>query len=127
MFTIAKKLNINIVYRESNFSFSIENDIILVKSTIQQEWQNFCHELGHRLRHVGQQLKMHYLFRDLQEYQAENFAYHFCVPTFMLEKIENLTAYKIAILFNVEYEFASKRLEMYERKVLNERFYSQAW
>ncbi|ALX49705.1 terminase [Lentibacillus amyloliquefaciens] len=118
MFTIAKKLNIDIVYRKT--SFRLGNDIVLIKSTKQKEWQNFGHELEHSLQHVGQQLNMHYLFRDLQEYQARRFAYHFCVPTFMLQQYNDLTVCDVMNLFNVEYGFALKRLEMYERKLLDE-------
>jgi len=113
---LSKKLQLNIYY--SNVSFRIGNNIVLQRSNKQQEWQAFGHELGHYLRHNGNQLTMHYLFRDLQEYQANYFAYHFCVPTFMLEKLKGVTNYDVMNLFNVEYEFAMKRLEMYERKML---------
>jgi hypothetical protein len=57
---------------------------------------------------------MHPLFIDLQEWQAINFAYHFCVPTFMFDF--NYTVYDIVQLFNVDYAFACKRLEKYRNK-----------
>ncbi|WP_246202667.1 ImmA/IrrE family metallo-endopeptidase [Virgibacillus doumboii] len=118
MFVIAKKLGINIVYRKTTFRFG--NDIILEKSSEQVEWQQFGHELGHRLRHVGQQLNMPYLFRQLQEYQATQFAYHFCIPTFMLDNLYDYSIYDVMNLFNVEYEFALRRLEMYKNSILLE-------
>ncbi|HSH24972.1 MAG TPA: ImmA/IrrE family metallo-endopeptidase [Massilibacterium sp.] len=113
---VAKKLKLQVVYRKKAFRFG--DEIILSRGTKQQEWQLFGHEICHYLVHPGNQLKMHFLFRDLQEYQANHFAYHFCVPTFMLENENDLSIYKVMNLFNVEYDFALKRLEMYERKML---------
>lgn len=122
---LSNKLQINIYY--SNVSFRIGHNIVIRKSNKRQEWQDFGHEVGHFLRHHGNQLQMHYLFRDLQEYQANYFAYHFCVPTFMLKEIERVTAYDIMNLFTVEYDFALRRIEMYERKMLDAGPYYKAW
>ena len=88
----------------------------------QQRWQEFGHELCHVLRHAGHQNKMGVMFRDLQEWQADNFMYHFCVPTFMLQRIRlptdrNRAICLIAETFGVEYQFAEKRLERYLSKV----------
>lgn len=118
---VSKKLKLNVYYGKGSLRYG--NNIFIVKSTKQKQWQKFAHEVGHYLRHSGNQLNMFYLFRDLQEYEANHFAYHFCVPTFMLEKLKGVTVYEVMGLFNVEYEFASRRLEMYERKVIHERSY----
>lgn len=115
--SLSKRLRVNIYY--SSASFRIGNNIVIKRSNKRREWQEFGHEVCHYLVHPGNQLKMHFLFRDLQEYQANYFAYHFCVPTFMLEDVNDLSVYKIMNLFNVEYEFALRRLEMYERKILD--------
>lgn len=114
---IASMLNINVYYGTSNYR--VGNNVILKKSTKQREWQMFAHELCHCLRHVGNQLNMHYLFVDLQEYQADHFAYHFCVPTFMLANLREVSVDIITRLFNVEYDFALRRLEMYQSKILS--------
>lgn len=116
---IANKLRLQIHYNE--YGYRTGNAIIIEKSTPQKEWQCFAHELGHFLFHVGSQLIMHPLFRQLQEYQADRFSYHFCVPTFMLENLEEVNVNVIANKFNVEYDFAFKRLEMYQNKVLSRR------
>ncbi|MEQ6048477.1 ImmA/IrrE family metallo-endopeptidase [Lysinibacillus capsici] len=56
--------------------------------TICQSWQDFGHELGHVLLHMGNQQRMYPLFREYQEYKANNFMYHACVPSFMLDELE---------------------------------------
>jgi len=88
-------------------------------------WQDFAHELAHILRHEGYQWSMNKPFREYQEWQAEQFAFHFCVPTFMLNHLELPQLKKeavglIATLFNVEHTFADVRLEKWllNQKVL---------
>lgn len=93
------------------------------------QWQEFGHELCHILWHVGRQEHLVKDFYLLQEWQADHFAYHFCVPTFMLQELKGGTVYDVMNLFNVEYEFALRRLEMYknnfiERIAENARTYS---
>lgn len=113
---IAHKLGINLLY--SNYSLRYDNYIVIKQSTNQKEWQDFGHEVGHYLRHVGNHLNIFSMFRDFQEWQAECFAYHFCVPTFMLENMKSLTVYEIVNQFNVDYKFALRRLEMYQNKMI---------
>ncbi|MEA1855626.1 ImmA/IrrE family metallo-endopeptidase [Cytobacillus sp. OWB-43] len=115
MDNIAKKLGIKIVYRKRSFRFN--NEIVLARSTKQGEWMSFGHEVTHYLRHSGNQLNMNPLFRDLQEFQANHFAYHFCVPTFMLEEIKDVTAYEIMNQFNVDFDFALRRFEIFKNKI----------
>lgn len=112
---IAKKLKLEICYRSKGVL--CDDSIILVKSTQRKEWMMFGHEMCHYLRHTGMQLIMHPLFRQLQEYQASYFTYHFCVPTFMLEDLKGVTAYDVMNLFNVDYDFAVRRWEMYQSKM----------
>lgn len=51
------------------------------------QWQDFAHELAHVLRHTGNQHLLPPSFKQFQEWQADHFASHFCVPTFMLEQL----------------------------------------
>ncbi|WP_420798398.1 ImmA/IrrE family metallo-endopeptidase [Lysinibacillus cavernae] len=44
----------------------------------QQQWQDFCHELSHVLLHTGNQFHMYPLFREYQEFKADNFMYNCC-------------------------------------------------
>ncbi|WP_404293129.1 ImmA/IrrE family metallo-endopeptidase [Cytobacillus kochii] len=112
---IAKNIGIKLVYKMR--PFRLNNEIVLVRGTKQEEWMLFGHEVTHYIRHCGNQLNMHPLFRDLQEFQANHFAYHFCVPTFMLEEIKNVTANEIMNKFNVDFDFALRRLEMFQNKL----------
>nr|WP_289038197.1 ImmA/IrrE family metallo-endopeptidase [uncultured Allobacillus sp.] len=115
--SIAQKLGLTVDYGSVAFRFG--DFIILQETNEQQEWQQFGHEVCHYLRHHGSQLTMAKTFMQLQEYQADYFAYHFCVPTFMLDQIDNLSIHDIINLFNVEYDFAQRRFDIYENKLIN--------
>ncbi|HLR80429.1 MAG TPA: ImmA/IrrE family metallo-endopeptidase, partial [Bacillota bacterium] len=82
----------------------------------QKQWQDFGHELGHVLCHAGHQLKMNHMFLKYQEWKANNFMYHFCVPTFMLYQLKEVNVHNVMDLFNVEHEFACKRLASFSFK-----------
>ncbi|WNS79165.1 hypothetical protein RRU94_07150 [Domibacillus sp. DTU_2020_1001157_1_SI_ALB_TIR_016] len=60
---------------------------------------------------------------QLQEWQAKTFALHFCMPTFMLEKLDlpfdkRPAINKAAELFNLEYSFVEKRLALWEIQMM---------
>lgn len=114
---VSHKLNLEVSYNKKAYRFS--NEILLERGTKQQEWTCFAHELGHYLMHSGIQLTLPPLAVNWQEKQANHFTYHFCVPTFMLEKLKPLTVYDVSNLFNVEYDFAIKRIEMYQNKIIS--------
>ncbi|GLF92317.1 phage-like element PBSX protein XkdA [Bacillus safensis] len=102
--------------------------IILNRSlSPEEQWQDFAHELCHVLKHTGNHFKMHKLFRELQEFQAKQFMYHFCVPTFMLMKMKLPNLRQQAILyiaqtFHVTLAFAEKRLALFEQRKAGIRF-----
>ncbi|MGE6601481.1 ImmA/IrrE family metallo-endopeptidase [Lysinibacillus fusiformis] len=119
---IAMQLGIQLYYWKdtSQALFMKEHKYIFLNEqlTEQQHWQDFCHELAHILLHSGHQGHMSPLFREYQENKANNFMYHACIPSFMLEELEQsdtsaLTVQHVQQLFNVEYDFAAKRLEQY--------------
>ncbi|MCT8138594.1 ImmA/IrrE family metallo-endopeptidase [Anaerobacillus sp. CMMVII] len=97
------------------------------KLTPQEQWEDFGHELCHALRQYGSQLSMPDDYIFYQEEKADNFALHFCVPTFMLERID-LPQYRtkaievIAETFHVTFEFAKKRLEKHEQQLLGTQY-----
>ncbi|MGG1574861.1 ImmA/IrrE family metallo-endopeptidase [Fictibacillus sp. NRS-1165] len=122
---IADRLGIFIHFE--GFSSRVYNGEIIIDCRLsrQEQWQDFAHELCHLLRQDGNQLLlMRNPFLDIQEAKAENFALHFCVPTFMLLK------YKIANYFNIQdgipfvtkefkvtKEFANKRLIHFRNQI----------
>lgn len=125
MFQIADKLNIYLHLYNGRSRGIVDGDEIYiflnVNLTVQELWQDFCHELGHILRHAGDQRKMHPLQRQLQEWQADSFMYELCVPTFMLRSM-NLPMDKreasmwIAAVFKVTESFAYDRLNRHYQK-----------
>ena len=122
---ISRSLDIKLFYWEEKSQAILYDDMsaIFIDNRIspQLQWQDFCHEMCHVLIHSGDQINMPPLFREYQEFKANNFMYHACVPTFMLEELDlyDCTAHSINYvqqLFNVEYEFAKIRLENYINK-----------
>lgn len=120
--TIAYRLGVKLFYwKEASQALFIRGaQFIFLNSSLSPaaQWQDFCHELGHVLLHFGNQRFMNPMFRKYQERKANNFMYHACVPTFMLDSlhIKNSTIHtihKIQLLFNVEYNFARQRLNQY--------------
>jgi Zn-dependent peptidase ImmA (M78 family) len=125
--TIANRLGIWLHYWDGKSKYIDRNDgmiSILIDESLDStsQWHEFGHELCHVLRHAGNQLYMPASFKRLQESQANIFAYHFCVPTFMLHKLMlpgqcHQAAIIISDTFNVSYSFAAERYEMYINKV----------
>lgn len=120
--TIAISLNLHVVFWEFGSALAESNGVYKIfinnNRSYQQQWVEFGHEMYH---YCHDRLSYHQLNRSYAAYgesKADYFAYHFCVPTFMLIDFEELTVFQIMNLFNVEYEFALKRLEMYRNKIL---------
>lgn len=103
---------------------------ILLDSRIsdQEKWQDFGHELCHILNHEGNQIHMPPAFLEFQEVKANNFAMHFCVPTFMILDAGLPCTWNEATLFvmetfNVTESFARKRLLHFNNQVIGFEYY----
>lgn len=124
---IAEKINMNIKYWGYSSAFAEFNGqcMTLINENVnpQQQWQEFGHEMSHYFKDQGNKLFLKNRFIVYRELKADYFTYHFCVPTFMLMKLGNVTTLDIIKLFNVEYGFALKRLEMQEAKMINNRLF----
>ncbi|MCX2854237.1 MULTISPECIES: ImmA/IrrE family metallo-endopeptidase [Bacillus] len=130
---VAERLKVIVQYWEKD-SKGVEilgMGAIILNSQLSKEeqWQDFSHELGHILNHVGIQTNVHYLFKELQENQANAFMYHFAVPTFMLRNLALPATKREAIthlsnLFHVTYSFAETRLDMYLRKLFSFKYHA---
>jgi hypothetical protein len=123
---VAQRLNIEVIHSEyKSQALRIKNRMIVnlncnLKSYVDQ-WEIFGHEIFHVLKDTGNQSLIPVLLRELRESKAKNFALHFCIPTFMLEKIdwkEENTIPFIAERFQVTYAFATERLEQYRNRII---------
>lgn len=119
---IAERLGIQVFYwpEPSQALFNGQRGYICINEslTVQAQWQDFNHELAHLLLHTGRQRRLPESFRTYQESKANNFMYHACIPTFMLDEMDlfDVTASTVDIvqmIFNVERDFAVKRLTSY--------------
>ncbi|MBD8026463.1 ImmA/IrrE family metallo-endopeptidase [Ureibacillus sp. Re31] len=122
---IANGLGVKLFYWDDSSQALFLKDlacIFLNRNLTQQElWQDFCHELAHVLFHWGNQRRMSESFRQYQETKANQFMYHACVPSFMLNELNIFDATyesvrSVCKLFNVEYEFALKRIRQFIQK-----------
>ncbi len=125
---ISRGLNIKLKFWDET-SEAIENNgefWIFLNEDLgpKEQWQDFSHELCHVLQHEGYQQTMAPDFRLYQEVKADNFMYHFCVPTFMMKSYQVANYFNIddgvpiiAKDFNVTEEFARKRLIHYRNKI----------
>jgi hypothetical protein len=129
MHEIAEKLNIQLHFFNESSTAICRKGVyrIFIDDRISplEQWQDFGHELCHVMRHEGSQNGMVKPFLYLQENQAENFMYHFCVPTFMLLNYEvaNYMNIKeginlISKKFNATESFAEKRLIRFRNQIL---------
>jgi Zn-dependent peptidase ImmA (M78 family) len=129
---ISEKLNTHLHFYDDGSTAICHKDVFHIfideRLSLQEQWQDFGHELCHVLRHEGSQNGMVKPFLYLQENQAENFMYHFCVPTFMLlnYKISNFFDVKAGIPFvvkhfNVTEKFAEERLKRFKRQLLQSK------
>jgi Zn-dependent peptidase ImmA (M78 family) len=127
MMEISSKLNIKLHFYDDT-SVAVGNRIFLDKRlSSQEQWIDFGHETGHVLKHCGNQLVLPSSFIKLQESQAKNFCYHFCVPTFMLLEMDlpvsrNEVIQVIAETFNVPLDFAKKRFNRFETQLNGSNF-----
>jgi Zn-dependent peptidase ImmA (M78 family) len=120
--TIANRLGYSVIYRDISSRFYNNSVIIDERLSPQEQWQEFAHEVCHLERHAGNQLVMPQPFVELQEYQANLFAYHFCIPTFMLLSLQipdntKQSIYFISNTFFVTLEFAEYRLNLYWNRI----------
>lgn len=95
-----------------------------------EQWQDFGHEACHLLRQSGNQFVLDRGMIELQETRADNFAYHFCVPTHMLLNLPLPSTRHEAIsfvaeTFSVTPYFARERLARFEKQVLSSQWSNQ--
>jgi len=118
MESIASRLGAMLIYLPYR-SMTMRNAILIDdRLTECQKWQEFGHELCHVEWHDGNQRVLPPAYLEYQEWKADSFAQHACVPTFMLDRItlpsnQNKAIWTIQETFKVERSFAEKRLQQY--------------
>ncbi|MEN2765645.1 ImmA/IrrE family metallo-endopeptidase [Ornithinibacillus xuwenensis] len=91
------------------------------RSTIEEQREQFFHELCHILRHVGHQSMMPEAFRQLQEWDANRFTMYAALPYFMIKKYDYNNPRLIEDLaedFNVSEELCIKRMDHIKRNIM---------
>ena len=127
LFIIAQRLGIDLNVGDRLNCYEGARIYLNIHHTKAELWYEFSHELGHVVRHAGNQLFLPEGFIKMQEAQAANFALLFSVPTFMLRQIElphdiQEAVRIIAKTFNVTIEIAVKRLKYHENKLLSAQY-----
>lgn len=118
--SIASRLGIDVHYLPYPAMYLEKYIFLDSRSSKRMQWQDFGHELCHVRLHEGDQALISAMQKEGQEFKAENFAQHMCIPTFMLEKMK-FTEYdrdhvwRIEETFMVEKKFAEKRWEQHIR------------
>lgn len=81
---IAQALDILIVYNpETSFALRFNGMYTISldsRKTRQEQWLDFAHEVCHDFRHMNDDKIMPASWKRYLEYQANYFAYHFCIP-----------------------------------------------
>lgn len=96
----------------------------------QRQWEVFCHELCHPLRHLGNQLLLPDEFRKWQERDAQAFQFYAAVPFFLLQKLELPDHEKelidlLSVEFGVTHRFAKRRWEQVLRRIARSRLHHE--
>lgn len=129
MFSIAEKLGIKLLFWELNSRavFFNKQPFIFVNSNLKEteQWFDFAHELGHILKHVGDQTSMTRSLILFQEEQANDFACRFLVPTHILNQVcfsynRELAIRFIKEIFPVSEKVARKRFRQYTTKAISQ-------
>lgn len=119
---LSNKLNLDVLFWNYGSELAYYNGCFKVfinnNQSMQCMWQDFGHEIYHYLNDQASYDLLHPGYYLYGECKADYFAYHFCVPTFMLNNFKEVSVNVIANRFNVEYDFALRRFEMYQNKIL---------
>jgi Zn-dependent peptidase ImmA (M78 family) len=124
---VAKLFNVYVDYSKGpqRAIWDEDTSVIFINPNQAEEKQRevFFHELCHPLMHYGDQTKMHCKsFRDLQEFQANQFQLYAAVPFYMLKELD-LPVYEyqiintIRVTFKIPLSLAKKRFDQIKRRI----------
>ncbi|SDZ51099.1 protein of unknown function [Evansella caseinilytica] len=118
---VADAFQIGLVYHQfrSNSIYETDFGIIYINNMLPlaQQRVEFFHELGHVLKHFGDQEAMSSSFIKLQEDQAERFSLYAAMPLHILESFvqTGTTTKHLADSFELPENFVSARMEQLKR------------
>ncbi|KZN99394.1 ImmA/IrrE family metallo-endopeptidase [Pseudobacillus badius] len=120
---IAKKLRIFLHRKPRPSFFEIVGNYLGItidcRATQEKQREMFFHELCHILRHCGQQSIMPKAFRDLQEWDAQNFVKYAAIPHHLFKYIDfnqHDLEQHMAELFGVSTELCKTRIEQIKNR-----------
>ncbi len=96
--------------------------VIDSRTTIEEQREQFFHELCHILFHVGHQSRMHEPFREMLEWEADNFVMYAALPYHMIERYDLTNEYlihELASEFKVTKTLCQKRMEQIKNRIQN--------
>jgi Zn-dependent peptidase ImmA (M78 family) len=125
---VARLFNVHVNYSRGpqRAIWDEDTSVIFINPNQTEEKQRevFFHELCHPLMHCGDQTNMHYKsFRDLQEFQANQFQLYAAIPFYMLKDLD-LPVYEyqiinvIRVTFKIPLSLAKKRWDQIKRRIL---------
>ncbi|MNI49958.1 hypothetical protein D3C73_1045970 [compost metagenome] len=127
--TISGRMKITVKYADLkhmkgvSFHTDSKHSIILLDKnrTVREQRIDFFHELGHLLRHAGNQLIMPELFIRHQEADTEKFLMYAIMPISMIKRLDlspdrQQAIQQLAETFTVGTELASKRYDQILRR-----------
>lgn len=94
--------------------------VIDSRSNLELQREQFFHELCHVLFHAGHQSEMNDPFRQLLEWEANNFVLYASLPYFMIKQYDLTNEYIIHELsndFSVTSSLCEKRLEQIKNRI----------
>lgn len=124
--TLSKSLNVVVEHvRIKSVSYQMKDGKLVIlldeRKTTQKQRNDFLHELGHLLRHEGNQILLPKLLVQSQEEDAEQFVLYALMPFFMMQRLElspdrKQAVQQLATVFTVGTELASKRYDQIIRR-----------
>ncbi|RKD22587.1 peptidase [Ammoniphilus oxalaticus] len=123
--SICRFLDIFLFYKEAP-SLAFESGrfkSITINSRLpkRKQRERFYHELCHLLRHVGWQLMLPKAFKELQEYDSQNFTRYAAIPFHMLKYFDFRDPNIIPLMadrFKVTEELCNERLSMIKNSLI---------
>ncbi|RAS75209.1 ImmA/IrrE family metallo-endopeptidase [Priestia endophytica] len=103
------------IFHHSYVSFRIEENgchfiFMNTKLPMMEFKKVFFHELCHVIRHEGEQDHMPYPFKELQEWEADNFVKYAMIPYHMIHLTKDRPLPYIAELFDAPIDLCEERL-----------------